>query len=111
MSLSIKEIQLAVGDPGSDAWLEVHHAANRAVWGDAAQRTSIEEVVDVTARRHEVRRTFVAEDASSRIHEHSGAPVEHGNAATEFALVNGFRQTLLDLRQDLALPVSEETLA
>src|SRR3954470_14656049 len=73
MSLSIKEIQLAVGDPGSDAWLEVHHAANRAVWGDAAQRTSIEEVVDVTARRHEVRRTFVAEDASSRIHEHSGA--------------------------------------
>src|SRR3954466_16363709 len=41
----------------------------------------------------------------------STSTAEHGDAATEFALANGFRQTLLDLRQDLALPVREETPA
>jgi len=159
----VKEIELAVGDRRSEAWLEVHHAANRAVWGDAAQRTSIEEIVDVADRRHEVRRTFLVSEAGSdvvlaagqtirrtrenlgtaglwlsvhpehqrrgigslllghceqtlrddgcdRIHEHSGSPAEHGDAATGFALANGYRQTLVDLRQDLALPVHEATL-
>ena len=159
----VKEIELAVGDRRSEAWLEVHHAANRAVWGDAAQRTSIEEIVDVADRRHEVRRTFLVSEAGSdvvlaaaqtirrtrenlataglwlsvhpehqrrgigslllghceqtlrddgcdRIHEHSGSPAEHGDAATGFALANGYRQTLVDLRQDLALPVDEATL-
>src|SRR3954447_22642546 len=65
MTVRIHEIQLAVGDSESEAWLEVHHAANRAVWGNAAQRTSIEEIVDVAARRHEVRRTFVANAGQS----------------------------------------------
>ena len=164
MSLQVKEIDLAVGDRASEAWLEVHHASNRAVWGDAAQRTTIEEIVDVAGRRHEIRRTLVVtEDGSDvpvaaaqtirrtrenvgtaglwlsvhpdhqrrgigsvllghcelalradgcdRIHEHSGAPVEHGDAATGFAIANGYRQTLLDLRQDLALPVDEATLS
>jgi len=159
----VKEIELAVGDRRSEAWLEVHHAANRAVWGDAAQRTSIEEIVDVADRWHEVRRTFLVSEAGSdvvlaagqtirrtrenlgtaglwlsvhpehqrrgigslllghceqtlrddgcdRIHEHSGSPAEHGDAATGFALANGYRQTLVDLRQDLALPVHEATL-
>ena len=159
----VKEIELAVGDRRSEAWLQVHHAANRAVWGDAAQRTSIEEIVDVADRRHEVRRTFLVSEAGSdvvlaagqtirrtrenlgtaglwlsvhpehqrrgigslllghceqtlrddgcdRIHEHSGSPAEHGDAATGFALANGYRQTLVDLRQDLALPVHEATL-
>jgi GNAT superfamily N-acetyltransferase len=159
----VKEIELAVGDRRSEAWLEVHHAANRAVWGDAAQRTSIEEIVDVADRRHAVRRTFLVAEAGSdvvlaagqtirrtrenlgtaglwlsvhpehqrrgigslllghceqtlrddgcdRIHEHSGSPAEHGDAATGFALANGYRQTLVDLRQDLALPVHEATL-
>jgi GNAT superfamily N-acetyltransferase len=159
----VKEIELAVGDRRSEAWLEVHHAANRAVWGDAAQRTSIEEIVDVADRRHEVRRTFLVSEAGSdvvlaagqtirrtrenlgtaglwlsvhpdhqrrgigslllghceqtlrddgcdRIHEHSGSPTEHGNAAKGFALASGYRQTLVDLRQDLALPVDEATL-
>ena len=164
MSWQVKEIDLAVGDRASEAWLEVHHASNRAVWGDAAQRTTIEEIVDVAGRRHEIRRTLVVtEDGSDvpvaaaqtirrtrenvgtaglwlsvhpdhqrrgigsvllshceralradgcdRIHEHSGAPVEHGDAATGFAMANGYRQTLLDLRQDLALPVDEATLS
>ncbi|KRF46211.1 GNAT family N-acetyltransferase [Terrabacter sp. Soil810] len=159
----VKEIELAVGDRRSEAWLQVHHAANRAVWGDAAQRTSIEEIVDVADRRHEVRRTFLVSEAGSdvvlaaaqtirrtrenlgtaglwlsvhpehqrrgigslllghceqtlrddgcdRIHDHSGSPAEHGDAATGFALANGYRQTLVDLRQDVALPVDEATL-
>jgi GNAT superfamily N-acetyltransferase len=163
MSLDIKEIELVVGDPTSEAWLEVHHAANRGVWGAAAERTSIAEIVDVAARRHEVRRSFLVTEEGSdvpvaaaqtirrtrdnvgtgglwlsvhpdhqrraagahllahcegvlradgcvRIHEHSGAPVENGDAATGFALANGYRQTLLDLRQDLALPVDEAAL-
>lgn len=161
--MHVKEIELAPGDASSEAWLEVHHAANRAVWGHAAQHTSIEEVIDVVARRHEARRTFAVleegsdvvvgaaqtirrtrenvgtgglwlsvhperqrrgigglllahceqslrDDGCLRIHEHSGAPVEHGDAATGFALANGYRQTLVDLRQDLALPVTEELL-
>ena len=163
MKLQVKEIRLATADPTSEAWLEVHHAANRGVWGPAAERTSIEEIVDVAVRRHEGRRTFVVtEDGSDaplaaaqtirrtrdnvgtagvwlsvhpdhqrrgigslllthceqalrhdgchRIHEHSGAPVEKGDAATGFALANGYRQTLLDLRQDLALPVDDAAL-
>ncbi|MGO4599259.1 GNAT family N-acetyltransferase [Terrabacter sp. 2RAF25] len=153
MSFQVKEIELRVGDPGSEAWLEVHHAANRHVWGAGAQRISVEEVLDIAPRRHEVRRTFVVvpggsdepvasaqtirrtrenvgtagvwlsvhpdhqrhgvgslllahceeslrDDGCTRIHEHSGSPVENGDAATEFALANGYRQTLADLRQD-----------
>jgi GNAT superfamily N-acetyltransferase len=50
------------------------------------------------------------DDGCDRIHEHSGAPVEKGDAATGFALANGYRQTLLDLRQDLALPVDDAVL-
>jgi GNAT superfamily N-acetyltransferase len=166
MSMQVKEIELVVGDPTSEAWLEVHHAANRAVWGEGTQRTSIEEILDVAPRRHEVRRTFVVlqpgvegvevpvaaaqtirrtrenvdtagvwlsvhpdhqrqgigslllahcerslrGDGCTRIHEHSGAPVEQGDAATGFALARGYRQTLLDLRQDLALPVDDVAL-
>lgn len=163
MTLQIKEIDLAVDDLTSEAWLEVHHAANRHVWGGAAERTSIAEIVDVAERRHEVRRSFVVteegadgpvaaaqtirrtrdnvgtaglwlsvhpdhqrrgigssllvhceqvlrDDGCDRIHEHSGAPVENGDAATGFAHVNDYRQTLLDLRQDLALPVDEAAL-
>ncbi len=37
-------------------------------------------------------------------------PVESGDAATLFAQAHGYRQTLLDLRQDLVLPVREERL-
>ncbi|GAA2743900.1 hypothetical protein GCM10009868_19480 [Terrabacter aerolatus] len=164
MSLHTKEIRLEAGDRTSEAWLEVHHAANRALWGRTAQRTSVEEIVDVAARRHEARRAFaVADEATGvlvaaaqtirrtrdnvdtaglwlsvhpdhqrrgigrlllahcerslrddgcvRIHEHSGAPVEHGDAATGFALAHGYHQTLLDLRQDLVLPVPDEALA
>ncbi|WP_404392013.1 GNAT family N-acetyltransferase [Humibacillus xanthopallidus] len=163
MTPQVKEIDVTAGDGLSESWLEVHHAANRAVWGDAAQRTSIEEVADVAARRHEVRRSFVVTDDDSdvaiaaaqtirrtrenvgtgglwlsvhpdhqrrrvgtallehcelalrddgcdRIHEHSGAPDEQGDAATGFAIANGYRQTLLVLRQDLALPVDEAAL-
>ena len=163
MSVHVTTIELTPGDARSEAWLEVHHAANRAVWGDVAQRTTLEEVADVAARRHEVRRSFVVtgdetdvvlaaaqtirrtrenvgtaglwlsvhpdhqrrgigtallshceqdlrDEGCDRIHEHSGAPVEHGDAATGFALANGYRQTLLVLRQDLALPVDEAGL-
>jgi GNAT superfamily N-acetyltransferase len=138
--------------------------ANRAVWGAGAQRATVEEILDVAPRRHEVRRAFVVTgsgsdepvgaaqtirrtrenvdiagvwlsvhpdhqrrgigtrllahceqslraDGCTRIHEHSGAPVENGDAATGFALGNGYRQTLVDLRQDLGLPVDEQALA
>ncbi len=163
MSLQVKEIELRVGDPASEAWLAVHDAANRAVWGEGAERISVEEILDIAPRRHEVRRTFVVvaagsdapvasaqtirrtrenvetggvwlsvhpdhqrhgigtlllahceqslrDDGCTRIHEHSGSPVENGDAATQFALANGYRQTLADLRQDLPLPVTEGTL-
>lgn len=45
-----------------------------------------------------------------RIHEHSGSSVEGGDAATAFALAAGYRQTLLDLRQDLPLPMAQSVL-
>ena len=162
MSLQVKEIQLQVGDPASEAWLAVHHAANRQVWGGGAERISVEEILDIAPRRHEVRRTFAVvtagsdtpvgsaqtvrrtrenvgtggvwlsvhpdhqrrgigtrllahceqalrDDGCTRIHEHSGSPVENGDAATQFALANGYRQTQADLRQDLPLPVPERT--
>ena len=164
MSFDIKQIELSVGDPTSEAWLEVHHVAGQAVWGDGAQRISVEEILDIAPRRHEVRRTFAVvadgsdqpvasaqtvrrtrentetggvwlsvhpdhqrrgigtlllahceqslrRDGCIRIHEHSGSPVENGDAATEFALANGYRQTQADLRQDLTLPVAHDTLA
>lgn len=164
MTLQLEEIQLAPGDAMSEAWLEVHHAANRAVWGAGAQRATVEEIVDITGRRHEARRTFgvwvdgveepvaaaqtirhtrentetagiwlsvhpdhqreghgrrllahceqvLRDEGCTRVHEHSGAPVEHGDAATEFALAGGYRQTLVDLRQDLGLPVDAAALA
>jgi len=163
MTMQPKEIQLTPGEATSEAWLEVHHAANRAVWGAGAQRATIEEIIDLSGRRHDARRTFgvwvdgvdepvaaaqtirntrentetggvwlsvhpdhqraghgrrllahceqvLRDDGCTRVHEHSGAPVEHGDAATEFALANGYRQTLVDLRQDLNLPVEAGTL-
>ncbi len=163
MTMQVKEIQLAPGELSSEAWLEVHHAANRAVWGADAQRATIEEIVDLTGRRHEARRTFgiwvdgaaepvaaaqtirhtrentdtagiwlsvhpdhqraghgrhllahceqvLRDEGCTRVHEHSGAPVENGDAATEFALAAGYRQTLVDLRQDLRLPVEAAML-
>ena len=159
----IEEVALAVDDPASEAWLEVHHAANRAVWGPDAQRATIDEVLDLAGRRHETRRTFalwvddgdapvaaaqtirstrdnrdtggvwlsvhpdahrrglgsallahcersLRTDGCTRILEHAGAPVESGDAATGFALAHGYRQTLLSLRQDLALPVASAAL-
>ncbi len=158
MSWRIEELELAVDDPASERWLEVHLAANRAVWGAGAERTTVAEVLDAPARRHEVRRAFglwvddgqgpdglaaaaqtirstrdnldtaglwlsvhpshqrrglgsallshceasLRADGCTRIHEHSGAPVESGDAATGFAIARAYRQTLVDLRQDLA---------
>ncbi|MEO7752862.1 MAG: GNAT family N-acetyltransferase [Terracoccus sp.] len=166
MSWRIEELELAVDDPASERWLEVHLAANRAVWGAGAERTTVAEVLDAPARRHEVRRAFglwvddgqgpdglvaaaqtirstrdnldtaglwlsvhpshqrrglgsallshceasLRADGCTRIHEHSGAPVESGDAATGFAIARAYRQTLVDLRQDLALPVGEDEL-
>lgn len=161
-AVTIAQIELAVGDPTSEAWLDVHHRANVATWGKGAQRTTVAEVLEATARRPERRVAFAAfsdhgcvvgaaqvivqlrentdtggiwlsvdpehlcrgigtallataeESLRSagcrRVHEHSGAPVKEGDAATRFAFAAGYRQTLLDLRHDLVLPVAEQTL-
>lgn len=165
MSLEVREIDLHLDDPVSDAWIEVHHAANRHVWGPDAQRATVAELLDLAPRRAEARRTFGVWDTSdpedapraaaqtirhtrentdtaglwlsvhpdhqreglgtlllahcervlrdegvTRIHEHSGSPLESGDAATAFALARGYRQTLVDLRQDLVLPADEAAL-
>ena len=46
----------------------------------------------------------------SRVLQHNGEPVEDGGAGTRFARRHGYRQVLLDLRQDLSLPVPAERL-
>lgn len=160
--VTIDQIELAVDDPVSEAWLQVHHRATVGIWGLMAQRTTLPEVVQATTRRPERRITFAATLADGalvgavqaivplientdtggiwlsvdpdhvrsgigtallakaeqalrwagcrRVHEHSGAPVEDGDAATGFAVASGYRQTLLDLRQDLAMPLAEGRL-
>lgn len=161
-AVTIAQVELAVGDRASEAWLDVHHRANVATWGQNAQRTTVAEVVEVTTRRPERRATFAATSPNGcvvgaaqvivqlrentdtggiwlsvdpehvrrgigtallataegslrsagcrRVHEHSGAPVKEGDPAMRFAIASGYRQTLLDLRHDLVLPVAEKTL-
>ncbi len=46
----------------------------------------------------------------SRIHEHNGEPHEVPGPGTLFARRHGYRQVLLDLRSDLALPLATERL-
>lgn len=50
------------------------------------------------------------EEGCTRVHEHSDSVVESGDAASGFAVARGYRQTLLHLGQDLALPVASEAL-
>jgi GNAT superfamily N-acetyltransferase len=144
-------------------WVEVHNAAGRAIWGDAAQQTTPTDVraayrtsdqrqtawaaVDAYGRlvgavalieplrenldtagiwlsvhpdswRRRIGSRLLAhvEDAAraagrSRIHEHSGAPTQTGDAPTAFALASGYRQVLLDLRSELSLPLPTDRLA
>ena len=46
----------------------------------------------------------------SRIHEHNGEPHEVPGPGTLFARRHGYRQVLLDLRSDLALPLATDRL-
>ncbi|MGW5241857.1 GNAT family N-acetyltransferase [Monashia sp. NPDC004114] len=58
MSLHVDEIDLAPGDPVSEAWVAVHNTASRHSWGDDAQQIGIEEILDIAPRRAEARRSF-----------------------------------------------------
>ena len=58
MSLHLDEIDLAPGDPVSEAWIGVHNRASRHTWGPDAQQVGIEEILDIAPRRAEARRAF-----------------------------------------------------
>lgn len=157
--MRIEEIDLTDGEPASEAWLEVHHAAGVDTWGPEAQRTSVAEVLHDTERRGEVRRTFTAYDGDvavgalqtirsthdntetgnlwlsvlpghqrrgvgsallaraeealrsggcTRVLTYAGSPRADGGAARPFALARGYRETLVEVRQDLELPVPQQ---
>ncbi len=59
-AVTIAQVELAVGDRASEAWIHVHHRANVATWGQSAQRTTVAEMAEVTTRRPERRATFAA---------------------------------------------------
>src|SRR5690242_11307596 len=54
----IVEIDLAPGDPISEAWIAVHNTASRHTWGADAQQVGVDEILDIAPRRAEVRRSF-----------------------------------------------------